>query len=279
MYLTLAHGVQMPLSRAWHCRLTIPMSFTSTLCSALFILSMTFDRFYSIIRPHKAASFNTVKRAKITIFCIFAFSIIFNIPHWFTTFNIAAMCLPFGNLPIMSKTYSQFYYWLSFVLQFAFPFVSLLIMNSVIIHTLRNRNGPKRESNISTISQNRDQGQSQGQGQNFKIKNSQKQIFAILLLVTFGFLILTTPAYLFFIFNMFIDFTVSPKVFAAYHLFSNIAQKLHFTNHGINFFFYVISGQKFRTDLVKLFKIKAGNLTSNLLPSSTETDNRSPTVE
>ena len=78
---------------------------------------------------------------------------------------------------------------------------------------------------------------------------------------------------------MFIDFTVSPKVFAAYHLFSNIAQKLHFTNHGINFFFYVISGQKFRTDLAKLFKIKAGNLTSNLLPSSTDTDSRSPSVE
>ena len=187
------------------------------------------------------------------------------------------MCLPFGNLPVMSKTYSQFYYWLSFVLQFVFPFVSLLSMNSVIIHTLRNRNGPKRESNISTTSQNGGQGQSEGQTS--KIKNSEKQVFAILLLVTFGFLILTTPAYLFFIFNMFIDFTVSPKVFAAYHLFSNIAQKLHFTNHGINFFFYVISGQKFRTDLVKLFKIKTGNLTSNLLPSSTDTDSRSPTVE
>ena len=273
MYLTLAHGVQMPLSQAWHCRLTIPMSFTSTLCSALFILSMTFDRFYSIIRPHKAASFNTVKRAKITIFCIFAFSIIFNIPHWFTTYNIGAMCLPFGNLPVMSKTYSQIYYWLYFVLQFAFPFVSLLIMNSVIIHTLRNRSAQKRESHISTISQNG------GQGQSSKIKNSEKQIFAILLLVTFGFLILTTPAYSFFIFNFFIDFTTSPKVYAVYHLLSNIAQKMHFANHGINFFFYVISGQKFRTDLVKLFKVKAGNLSSNLLPSSADADGRNPGVE
>ena len=31
---------------------------------------MTFERFYSIIRPHKAASFNTVKRTKITILII-----------------------------------------------------------------------------------------------------------------------------------------------------------------------------------------------------------------
>ena len=67
-------------------------------------------------------------------------------------------------------------------------------------------------------------------------------------------LILTTPGYLFFILNLFVNFMVSPKVFAAYHLFSNVAQKLHYTNHGINFFFYVISGQKFRTDLQHLFR-------------------------
>ena len=38
-----------------------------------------------------------------------------------------------------------------------------------------------------------------------------------------------------------------------FYLYYNVAQKLHYTNHGINFFLYVISGQKFRNDLVRLF--------------------------
>ena len=209
----------MPTNPSLYCNITIPMFFTATLCSTLLILSMTFDRFYSIIRPHKAASFNTIKRAKITIFCIFVFGVVFNIPHWFTTFNIGWLCLPFGNKVVMAKSYSQFYYWASFVLQFAFPFVTLLMMNSVIINTLRNR-----IKNIKT-----DEGQ--GQGQSIRTKNSsEKQVFAILLLVTFGFLILSTPMYVFFLLNLIVDFSESPKLFAIQHLYSNGAQKLHFTN-------------------------------------------------
>ena len=240
------------------------MLFSATLCSTLFILSMTFDRFYSIIRPHKAASFNTIKRAKITIICISIFSLVFNIPHWFTTFNIGWLCLPFANEMVMAKSYSQFYYWASFVVQFVFPFVFLLLMNSVIIHTLRNRN-----KNVKIE-------EGQGQGQGTRMKNSEKQVFAILLLVTFGFLILSTPMYVFFAMNLFVDFTSSPQIFAAHHLFTSIAQKLHFTNHGINFFFYVISGQKFRTDLVKLFKREGSknDQTGALFSISNDTESR-----
>ena len=67
------------------------------LCSNHLVLSMTFDRFYSIIRPHKAASFNTTKRAKITISCVVFESIFINIPHWFVTGHDEWLCLPFGN--------------------------------------------------------------------------------------------------------------------------------------------------------------------------------------
>ena len=88
-------------------------------------------------------------------------------------------------------------------------------------------------------------------------KNSEIQVFAILLLVTFSFLILTTPAYLFFLSVMLMDFSKTPKLAAGYYLFYNTAHKMQVTNHGINFFLYVISGKKFRTDLKKLF------LTSN----------------
>ena len=80
-YLTMVHDVPIPPNQYWYCTLAITILFSSFLCSTLLILSMTFDRFYSIIMPHKAASFNTVKRAKMTILCIVLFSIVYNIPH------------------------------------------------------------------------------------------------------------------------------------------------------------------------------------------------------
>ena len=241
------------------CTLQITLNLTSNLCSTLFILNMTFDRFYGIIMPHKAASFNTVKRAKIIIICSIIFSIAYNTPHLFISSEQGGQCVPYGKA--MKAVAGEVYYWLSYVTNFVLPFILLLIMNSFIIHTIRNR-----------TKLNKSRSNNQGQGHD-------KQVFAILLLVTFGFLILTTPAYLFFIFNMFIDFTVSPKVFAAYHLFSNIAQKLHFTNHGINFFFYVISGQKFRTDLIKLFKREDASSyqTGTLFSISNDTESRQVT--
>ena len=236
----------MPLGQYWYCSLNINMLFTAMLCSTLLILNMTFDRFYSIIRPHKAASFNTIKRAKITIACAVVISMVFNIPHWFVTVNDGWLCLPFGNKAIMTRWYSQLYYWISFAVQYAIPFVSLLSMNGVIIHTLRNRMKPVNEV----------QGHGRGQDRNSKIKSSEMQIYIILLLVTFGFLILTTPGYMFFLINLVYDFRKSPKVFAGYHLYTNAAQKMHYTNHGINFFLYVTSGQKFRTDLKNLFRVR-----------------------
>ena len=237
----MVHEINIPPNQYWYCTLAITILFSSFLCSTLLILSMTFDRFYSIIMPHKAASLNTVKRAKITIVCIIIFSIMYNLPHLFISSNENWQCLPYGTA--MGKTYGEFYYWLSFVINYALPFVLLLAMNSVIIHKLRTRS---TATNKTTITDG-------VEGKFSKSKNSEKQVYAILLLVTFGFLILTTPGYLLFLFIMLVNFFASPQIFAGYYLFYNVAQKLHYTNHGINFFFYVISGRKFRTDLIRLF--------------------------
>ena len=244
-YLNIVHDVYFPPNFYWFCTAGNFVLFGSFLSSTFLILNMTFDRFYSIVRPHKAASFNTVKRAKISIICILFFAFIYNIPHLFISSVNGKQCLPYGAA--ITKSYGQFYYWLSFVLSYTLPFVLLLTMNSVIIYILRKRLSPHLKK------ENRPEAEFKDQGNKQKLKNSDRQIFAILFLVTFGFLTLTTPANLLFLFIMIFDFTTSSKLFAGYYLFYHIAQKLYYTNHGINFFLYVISGQKFRTDLLKLF--------------------------
>ena len=135
----------------------------ASLCSAFLIVAMTFKHFYNIIRPHKLASFNTVKRAKITSVCIVIFGILFDIIHFFTTTEVGGRCVPFGK--VLMYNYGQVYYWLTAAFSFYIPLVMLLFMNSVIIHTLR-----KRSSFVLT----RPEGEGQSEGHASKTKSSAR---------------------------------------------------------------------------------------------------------
>ena len=77
---------------------------------------MTFERFYSIIKPHKAAAFNTVKRAKLTILSCIILSVIYNSPHAFITSDESGQCVPYGKA--MNLLIGQIYNWLSYVTNF-----------------------------------------------------------------------------------------------------------------------------------------------------------------
>ena len=141
------------------------------------------------------------------------------------------------------------YYWFSIFLRGILPFMLLLVMNSVIIHTLR-----QRSKLILRRSRSRDQGRPQGQekSKNTKIKQSEKQVYLMLLFVTFTFLILITPFYVWaLLFNFYKS--NSPHFFAGLVFLQSVASAAMYANCGINFFLYVISGQKLREDLIKLF--------------------------
>ena len=207
---------------------------------------MTFGRCYSIICPHKSASFNTVRRAEITITCIVFFSSSFNSPHLFYTLSTWRDCFVFGKKTPLGNLLT--YYWISTLIMFIIPFVLLLVMNSFIIHTLRNRSSLfKTESQV----QGQSQGQGQGHGSN---KSYDKQVYLTLLSVTFSFLVLNTPVYTYALIANIAGYKPkTPYSIAATFLFLEVAEKMVYTNYGINFFLYVISGPKFRNDLVTLF--------------------------
>ena len=233
---------------------------------------MTFQRFYGIVQPHKAATFNTVKRAKITIACIVIFSLIFRFPHLLTTKIQGRYCILYGK--ILVEVYGKVYYWLTLSVNFAIPFVSLLVMNSVIIRTLHKRS----QSNLikSVRGEGRSHCQGQGQyedqgpdtGKTKQIKSTDEQIYTMLLLVTFSYLVLTTPAYVMLLYINLVDHFQSPYHYAAYILFVQVGEKACYTNFRINFFLYVLSGQKFRKDLVDLFVQRSRKIQRPLVDSS-----------
>ena len=243
-------------------------TFMAIMCSTLFTMSMTFECFYSIIWPHKAASFNTFKRAKINIIIIVIFCISYNTPHFFITTFKGRVCVPYTKGK--QFVHGQMYYWISFVINFAFPFLSLLVMNSVIIHTLWNRSRFGLRIDQGHV-QGQGQGKGQGKGQEHdgKLKNSEKQIYLTLLLITFGFLVLSTPSYAFNISQLIYNYNKSPYSYSGFHLFLQVARNVHYTNCGVNFFLYVMSRHKFRNDLLRLFRFKRDKTSNDMTLRST----------
>ena len=158
---------------------------------------------------------------------------------------VGSVCVPYSIG--MDYLAGKVYYWMDQFIGFGFPFVALLIMNVFIIHTLC-----KRSSLLKIMSDN--EGQGQNQGHSSKMSNSEKQIILMLLLVTFRFLILMTPSYSMTLSTLFVDVSSSPELYAGFFHFLSIGQKTYFTNFGINFYLYVISGHKFRSDLLRLFE-------------------------
>ena len=162
----------------------------------------------------------------------------------------------------MNFVYGQVYYWCSFTISFALPFVLLLSMNCVIIQTLQKRSS-------SALRKTEGKGQDQSQGRSARMQSAERQIYITLLLVTFGFLILLTPAYIFYLYQMFYDYDQTPRDFAVFYLYNSISQKTIYTNNGINFFLYVLSGQKFRSDLAGLFKCSKEKVNEDFGSNST----------
>ena len=100
----------------------------------------------------------------------------------------------------------------------------------------------------------------QGQGQ---VKNTDQQIYTMLLLVTFSYLILTTPVYIMLLYINLVDHFQSPYHYAAYILFAQVGQQTFYTNFGINFFFMFYRVKKFRKDLIALFIRRSSKMYSS----------------
>ena len=260
-YLEQVAGVQMPPNKLWFCRLFHLVLYFGCMCGCHLLVAMTVERFYSIIQPHKAASFNTVKKARIIVSFIFLYGFIYSTPYLLIANYNGHVCIP--NAAVTDSVFGQMYSWLTETILFIFPFLSLLIMNSVIIHTLRKRSKQKL---LSKTDQN-----GQKEGQQLKTKHQENQIITMLLLVTFAYLSLNIPVRILVIYLNFSSGN-TPHYYAGLYLAYQVEEKIYKTNHAINIFLYVLSGKKFRTDLKNLFMSKKPKTNSSEVLSSNTRD-------
>ena len=88
------------------------------------------------------------------------------------------------------------------------------------------------------------------------------QIYVTLLSVTFAFLLLTTPVYIVIMYMAQVEIGTTPRGYAEFYIYYQVGEKSYYTNYAINFFLYVISGKKFRTDLMTLIRCQEDNSTT-----------------
>ena len=223
-----------------HCLWNQFIGFGFSMIGSLIIVAMTFDKFFAIRFPHKSASFNTPRRAKIVVVIIVIFSIIFNLPQFFVTLLTDGICMPYARQDI----WNQIYMFVSFVFNGVGIFSALIIMNGYIISAVLDR----RKLLETMITD--------GERQNSEVKlqrATEKQITIMLLLVSFLYLILIGPGFIHFLYWLIVPPDQDPLTYANFTLSFHVCEKLFFTNNCINFFLYCISGKKFRNDLFLLF--------------------------
>ena len=209
------------------------------------VIAMTFDKYIAIKWPHKAATYSTPRRAKITIIAVWVCVFIYNIPHFFFSKMIGDVCVAYGVGGVITMVYS----WVTFSLNGLLAFTVLSYMNYVIIRNVR------RSRKMFGNNEGQDQGQIQGNTAFSKreqnMKNTEKQLTFMLLLITTLFLILLFPTNARFVYGTFVT-RDTPTKYASFMLFYSVSGNLYFTNNGINFFLYCMSGQKFHNDLKEL---------------------------
>ena len=216
------------------------------------VVAMTIDKLIAIKWPHKAAINSTPRRAKMTIIVLYVCVISYNLPDFFLTKMIGTACVSYA----VGGVYAKIYSWLTFIFNGIIPLTSLIVMNSTIIHEVRkSHNRFRNQETVKTLHNQ----QCTDQGKQGLRKSVENQLTVMLLLVTTLFLVLLIPTYARFLYFTSVN-RDTPEKQATAVLFLHLSTRLYFTNSGINFFLYCISGKKFRKDLKKLFSFATSGL-------------------
>ena len=236
----------------------------------LLILSVTLDRFVAVRFPFNAAAWCRAKRAKIVSACVFVVVAVYSLPHLLFNYadeQLVCMLCSFDNILCV------IHLWVTAFIAFAIPFVLLLSINVVIIRTVRN--SMKYQSkyplescgDTTTTDQSEDidtSGQSvasvsqsergEARSKNQQLSSKDRNLIAMLLLVSFVFLLLNAPRFMRIIIFATVKFDPTPERIALNTLAFHVTNKLYFSNNACNFFLYCVSGSKFRRDFKALFR-------------------------
>ncbi|XP_013088058.2 G-protein coupled estrogen receptor 1-like [Biomphalaria glabrata] len=259
------------------CRFLNIQSYWSFSLSAWLLVAMTIDRYIAITFPLKALVWSTPRRARFVIAALMLLMFLINMHFFFTAVVVKRRDdQQYGC--VFYDPYKQFiedvWPWLDATVYSFIPFSCLLVFNYLIIRS--QKRSAKAFSSLK------------GFVKNHKSRSPTRinqKLTMTLLTVSFIFLALTAPRIILIIIRTSVfNFKPTPttidfKVLADYTLTASIINVLIIGNHCINFFLYILTGRKFRQQIILMFKqcwpkrLKHKNITS-VQSCNTETNSQ-----
>ncbi|XP_060603503.1 probable G-protein coupled receptor 139 [Ruditapes philippinarum] len=206
---------------------------------------MTVERFLVVRFPLHAPKISSIPRARLAVLTLVIIMALVNL-HFFWTVHLDEMgrCI---YIEEFEHFHDNVWPWIDATVYSFLPFLFLLIFNLLIIIIHRRSVILRRTTLNISKSRTRDRRSNQG---------TQLRLSAMLLLVTFTFLLLSAPNVLLICLrHKYFDFSVQVDDFrdiAIYRLVSMITMFCLYLNHAVNFFLYCITGQMFRRELLKI---------------------------
>ena len=278
------------------CKASAYIVLTSSQCGSMIILALLLERVIVVTKPLKAAPILSPKRALLIIFVIFILLAVFNVPQIFAfTVGCKQMkgCQPTALSTVTTAAYSFFVLFISGILPlFGILVMNLIILCAIKPKKSKKRQAKNRatqkrsrlgsvshtetsqmdsadgDSAISTISRSGSilrsnletdpicgvdevdisVRQAGGKGK----EKTEKQLTMMTVVMTTAFLVCVTPYYIRTLLLALVD--VQNRIVIDWT--NTVARILIVFNSAINFFIYIATGSKFRSDLVNLFRVK-----------------------
>ena len=260
----------------WTCKTINALGSIISDYSVWLIVAVTFERYVAVCRPLAASEICRKSRAFAIMAALLVLLTCTNV-HFFWTTELhdvtqcdvtAYACEPAEGYAILVV---EIWPWVDALIYSLLPLFMIVVFNSLIIRTLAHSNRHRdvtstRDSSRGMLRMRRSKsrtlsGECSGGGgvirKSSSSSESSTRLTVMLLTVSFTFLITTLPMNITLICTTFWNsYAKDVAVGAKFKLIRTIAEMLMYANHSMNFFLYCATGNKFRQELLAVFRRK-----------------------
>lgn len=245
------------------CKLAIFVVYSSYQVSSWYLVVLTIERLLCISIPHKVKLYFNPKKATVIVVIITTIICTQN----------SHLLYGYGNSPlerfqgrehcyVAKENYATFhnYYmqWIHFIIGFMTPCLIIVVGNSVIIYKLRtsmtfNRRSSHKRQSVDQVTS--------------RMAKRRKSVTVMLVVLNVIFFVSQTPLTIFLVCESFlkrdvnhyacVDFQEYLSRKARFQFTEAVVHNLGYLNASVNFLLYVVSGTKFRQDVMALLLCRA----------------------
>ncbi|XP_075228461.1 G-protein coupled receptor [Lycorma delicatula] len=242
------------------CQTLVYMTHMCSFLSVWFVVSFTVERFIAVRYPLRRPSVCTVARARCVVIFLTVISLFLHMPYLFMADIIPGEVDEKSNetklvcdLPEKWKEWGYILNNLDLFLTLFIPFSIIVLLNTLISKTVcrlarvRRSMTHKHSSSCSSRHHHRNRPNSSSTSSS---SSSQTKVTEMLLIVSTVFICLNLPSY---VFRYMTYQNMQGKARKLIVILQQMGLILYYTNFGINFALYCVSGQNFRRALTSLF--------------------------